>query len=87
MTAREFRGWCLYLDREPSVGDRLDWWLGQILAAILNLFRRTPVKAADLTPDRWGDRTGSRSARLRGKDLADALKALFGGGGGTERGR
>ena len=35
-TEYEFRQWCHYFAREPSVGDRIDWWNSQLLAAAIN---------------------------------------------------
>ena len=85
VSEQEFRRlWCPYLAREPSVGDRLDWWGSQILALMVNVHRSKgtkPLAAADVLPDRWGDRgpaPAPAAARFRGKDLHDMLRALAG---------
>ncbi len=79
---REFRGWCEYVAREPSVGDRLDWWMGQLLAVVLNYLRKpgaSRVKAEELIPDRWGDRKPA-GRRFGGRELGEMLKAWARGG-------
>lgn len=55
-TEYEFRQWCHYFAREPSVGDRIDWWNSQLLAAAINPHRpkgRGAVRAESLIPKRW----------------------------------
>lgn len=56
MSEAEFRVYAAYYAREPSVGDRIDWWNARILAALLNPYRpngRAPVRAESLCPRRW----------------------------------
>ncbi|QEL14336.1 phage tail assembly protein T [Limnoglobus roseus] len=56
MSEQEFREYAAHLAFEPPAGERVEWWLSQILAVLVNTNRakgKEPVKPADLIPDRW----------------------------------
>lgn len=86
MTEAEFRGWCHYIPREPSVGDRLDDWFPVLIGHLVNAipFRPGRFDAGPLVPDRWGDRAADtpapprRAVRFRGGDLRGMFLAMAG---------
>jgi hypothetical protein len=84
VSEREFRHWRVVFAREPAGVEALDWWMSQVVALLINVHRKrgaSAVAAADLIPDRWGDRGGGKAV-MKGKDLHDALKAWAGGNRG-----
>ena len=55
-TEYRFRQWCCYFAREPSAGERLDFWSAQLLAAAVNPHRgkgQSAVRPESLMPRRW----------------------------------
>lgn len=50
---REFRTWCAYFAREPSLGDRLDA-VARLLVGVVNHLRTgEKLRTGDLVPGRW----------------------------------
>lgn len=47
-----FRSWQVYFSKEPTVGERLDWWFSQLLAWCCS-WGGAPPKPFDLVPWKW----------------------------------
>lgn len=75
MSEADFRRYAAHLAHEPPLGDRLDWWMSQVLAVLINTNRRSGAAAVDpedLIPERWVD----NSVRSRREKFKDALRGL-----------
>lgn len=85
---REFGHWRAKFAREPDGVEQLNWWMGQVLAVLVNVHRAKnapAVSADDLIPDPWGERAAARppAVKFKGKALDDMLRAWAGGGSGA----
>lgn len=59
MTEAEFREYMAMVSIEPPLTQKLDWWLSQVMAALVNPYRADgapQVQSADIKPDWWGER-------------------------------
>lgn len=78
---RDARELAIYLAREPTIEQRLDFWLSRLVAVGANPWRkkgRSPIDPNSLIPDWWGDQHVERTP----KDWADLLKGMTLGMGG-----
>lgn len=68
VSERDFRTYWLYSQREPSVGERLDWWMAHLVAAVLAPYRKSgqPALSAErLIPKRWPQSRPSEAALIQ----------------------
>lgn len=64
VSERDFRAYWLYFRREPSDGERLDWWMAQLIASVLAPYRKSgqPALSAErITPKRWPEKMPGES--------------------------
>lgn len=81
----DFRRYAAYRARWPGPEARLDFWFGQLLAVLANMFRKPgakPVSPADLIPDWWADRAEAAGPKTV-EDWKALLTAMVKARGGT----